>query len=105
MPKQMKAGQIPRRRGVRVRIDLTEKLLFNLRGDIGGFGISSEFTWNVITIFGYNISQKTTMWAGYRFLGVDYEEGEGPSLNKFDVTMSGPLLGLSYHFQQYERII
>ena len=84
--------------GVRFRIDLTEKFLLHLRGDIGGFSIASEFTWNAIAIFGYNISKKTTMWAGYRFLGVDYEEGEGTSLNKFDITMSGPLIGLSYRF-------
>lgn len=84
--------------GVRVRSDLTDNLQFNVRGDIGGFGISSEFTWNLLAIFGYNISQKMTMWAGYRFLGVDYEEGNESSLNKFDVTMSGPLLGLGYRF-------
>jgi hypothetical protein len=32
--------------GARAAVNLTEKLIFNLRGDIGGFGVGSDFTWN-----------------------------------------------------------
>jgi hypothetical protein len=54
--------------GGRIQMDLTEKLAFRVRGDIGGFGIgdSSDFVWNVLAGLGYNLSERTTIWAGYR---------------------------------------
>jgi len=38
--------------GVRATVDFTEKLSFRLKGDIGGFGVGSDFTWNALAGFG-----------------------------------------------------
>jgi len=39
--------------GVRMMVDLTEKLAVTLRGDIGGFGVGSDFAWNVASYLGW----------------------------------------------------
>jgi hypothetical protein len=82
--------------GARLRADLTKKLSFALRGDIGGFGVGSDFTWNASAIFGYHFSPLLSTWLGYRALGVDYESGSGTSKFTFDVTMYGPIVGVSF---------
>lgn len=84
--------------GARLRADLTNKLSLAVRGDIGGFSVGSDFTWNASAIFGYNFSQTVSAWLGYRALGVDYESGSGFSKFKYDVTMQGPIVGLGFRF-------
>ena len=78
-------------------MDLTEKLAFRVRGDIGGFdiGSGSDLTWNVLGGFGYSLSERTTLWLGYRILDVDYDDGSGSDLFEYDIDMSGPIAGLA----------
>lgn len=84
--------------GLRLRLNLTKDLLLVLRGDVGGFGVGSEFTWNASAVLAYNISRVVSVGLGYRALGVDYESGSGSSKFKYDVTMYGPLIGVGFRF-------
>ncbi len=86
--------------GFRIRTNLTEKLLFTGRFDVGGFdvGDSSDLTWNVLALLGYGFTERATLWLGYRAMDVDYEEGRGANLFEFDVTMSGPIVGVNFRF-------
>jgi hypothetical protein len=84
--------------GARLRADLSNKLSLAVRGDIGGFSVGSDFTWNASAIFGYQFSQTVSAWLGYRGLGVDYESGSGFSKFKYDVIMQGPIVGLGFRF-------
>ena len=86
--------------GGRIQLDFTEQLTFSLRGDAGGFGVgsSSELTWNVVAALGYELSERTTLWLGYRHLDIDYDDGSGSNLNEYDVEMTGPMLGLAIGF-------
>ncbi|RJP66346.1 MAG: hypothetical protein C4532_16160 [Candidatus Abyssobacteria bacterium SURF_17] len=86
--------------GGRIQARLTEKLIVNLRGDIGGFDISgsSDFAWNVLAALGYNLRENVTLMVGYRALGVDYDDGNGDDRFEYDVTMSGPYVGMAYRF-------
>jgi hypothetical protein len=84
--------------GLRLGADLTKKLSLVLRGDIGGFGVGSEFTWNASAIFGYHFTPMISAWLGYKALGVDYETGSLHRKFEFDVTMFGPIMGLSIQF-------
>ena len=83
-----------------VQVDLTEKLAFRVRGDIGGFNIGSgsDLAWNVLASLGYSLSERTTLWLGYRILDVDYDDGSGSDLFEYDVSMSGPIAGLAIRF-------
>jgi hypothetical protein len=84
--------------GARVLVDLTEKLSLAVRGDIGGFGVGSQFSWNASAIFGYHFSPMISAWLGYKALGVDYETGSLHRKFEFDVTMFGPIMGLGIKF-------
>jgi hypothetical protein len=39
--------------GARLNADLSKKVMLNLRADIGGFGVGSDFTWNGLAGIGY----------------------------------------------------
>ena len=79
--------------GARYVWALTEKLNLMARGDIG-FG-GSDFTWNLAGLFEFQPWKHVSFLAGYRYMSVDYEDGAGPDLFKYDVDMHGPLLGLN----------
>jgi len=86
--------------GARATAKLTEKLSLRVRGDIGGFGIgsASDFAWNVVAFLGYQLSRRISFGVGYRIIDIDYERGSGRRRFEYDVTTSGPVLGLAFHF-------
>jgi len=84
--------------GLRLRANLSEKFVLALRGDIGGFGVSSDFSWNASVVLGYKITHLLSAWVGYRTLSVDYENGSGNDKFVYDATMHGPMLGVSFSF-------
>ena len=61
---------------------------------IGGFGVSSEFTWDVMGGLGYQATDSFSLVAGYRAMGVDYRNDGFV----FDVTQDGPILGAVFRF-------
>lgn len=65
-----------------------------LVGDIGGFDVGSQFTWQAIATVNYQWNENLALRAGYRALAVDYEDGNF----LYDVRMQGPVLGASYRF-------
>ena len=84
--------------GGRLKLDIIDRLSVAVRGDIGGFGIGSHFTWSVATILAYQVSERISLGAGYRILDINYSEGTGSNKFKFDVQMRGPMLGFAVHF-------
>jgi opacity protein-like surface antigen len=68
------------------------------RGDIGGFGLESDFTWSVMGGVQYRVNQRFAVELQYRALGVDYQEGSGASFFKYDTITHGPLLGFAFDF-------
>jgi len=85
--------------GMRLRQELTARDEISLLADIGGFGVGSEFSWQ---IFGgythtWDIGRETelALALGYRILSVDYEQGSGANAQALDLTLHGPLAGLS----------
>jgi hypothetical protein len=84
--------------GGRLTLAFSERMTFGVRGDVGGFGIGSDFTWNVVGTFQYHLSRTVALSVGYRALDIDYEQGSGVNQFQFDVLMHGPLLGAVFHF-------
>lgn len=86
--------------GGRLIADISDKFTFSGRLDIGGFGIGdgSDFTWNLLAALGYDLSKSTTLWLGYRALDINYDTGSGGNLTEFDLTISGPLVGVGFRF-------
>ncbi len=87
--------------GARIGTNLSEKWTAQLRGDIGGFGIGSDFSWQAVALAGYSFEmfgRDATVAAGYRALYQDFEEGSGSDRFVWDMTLHGPILGLNVRF-------
>jgi opacity protein-like surface antigen len=80
--------------GARLRAALSGKWFASLVGDVGGFGLSSDFTWQVFAGVGYQLTDRWSLKVGYRAIGVDYESDGF----RFDVVEHGPLIGLGFRF-------
>jgi hypothetical protein len=84
--------------GGRLRLQVSEKWSFEPRFDIGGFGVGSDFSWQIDPVVNWRVSRRASLQASYRFLQNDYSTGSGASQFRYDVLTSGPQLGLTFHF-------
>ena len=88
--------------GARLRYTVAPGHELVLRGDIGGFGVGSDFSWQAIGAYGFELGtyQGITFSGviGYRALYVDYVQGEGRRRYEFDMLVHGPVLGISARF-------
>lgn len=88
--------------GARVRYTVAPGHELFLRGDIGGFGVGSDFSWQAVGGYSFEFGtyQGITFAGviGYRALSVDYAEGEGRRRYEFDMLQHGPILGISARF-------
>lgn len=82
--------------GLRYFYHFNDKWLLALRGDIGGFEVGSDFTWNVIGLIQWQPWKYAGILAGYRVLDQDYEEGSGLSRFKWDMRLHGPVLAVNF---------
>lgn len=73
---------------------LTEKLSLILRGDMGGFGVGTHFTWKGMAAFNYQLTKKVGAQVGYNCTYLDYSRGGFTA----DVYLQGAFAGLSYKF-------
>ena len=78
----------------RVYVPLGGKWGASLYGDIGGFGIASDLTWQGVAQVDYSLNQKMRIQAGWRHFKVDYDKGDF----LYDVAQSGLFLALRYQF-------
>lgn len=81
--------------GARYSMDLTRKVGLMVGGDVGGFdfGSSSEFAWNAEALSSFRIGESGRLWAGYRILDFDRDDGGSSGL---DVQFSGPIVGYEF---------
>jgi len=82
--------------GLRMKAYIADKVPYSLRADIGGLntGSSSNFTYNLQALVGYDVTQNITMFGGYRVLYLDYGDSEAG----FDIMQHGPLVGVNFTF-------
>ena len=80
--------------GARVFQALSRQWGANFRADVGGFGIGSDLSWQVIATFGYNISEKNSILLGWRYYSQDYEKDDF----EWEVAQSGPFLAWQTRF-------
>lgn len=76
----------------------TEKIYWQFRGDFGGFGVGSDFTWQAQANIGYRFSKLFQTSIGYRYIGIDYDNGEGSDRFVYDVDTFGAVLRLGFNF-------
>lgn len=82
----------------RLTTDVKNKLNFQFRGDLGGFGVGSDFTWQLQAYAGYRFSKLFRLTAGYRYMSMDYDKGTDKDRFIYDVATSGPEISFDFHF-------
>jgi hypothetical protein len=87
--------------GAKLVLPVAERWHLRINGDVGGFGVESDFTWSVTAVVGYDFTLfdlPATVFGGYRAIGQDFTEGSGPDEFTWDVVQHGPILGFSLKF-------
>lgn len=69
-----------------------------LRGDIGGFGVGSQFAWQGIAELRWQVKPNIGIVGAYRYIDMDYSAGTGPTYFLYDMAISGPALGVAFAF-------
>jgi hypothetical protein len=88
--------------GLRLRHQFAPGWNFVASGDVGGFGVGSKFSWQALAALNYDFYVHNGItWsgmAGYRALYVDYSKGSGLNQYEYNMTMHGPIIGLTARF-------
>ena len=87
--------------GGRMRHQFASGSEFNLEGDVGGFGAGSEFSWQAVATYGFDVNVfNTTMRSviGYRALSVDYSQNGAHGRSGLDWIQHGPVLGVAFRW-------
>jgi len=84
--------------GLRFAGPIGERWSYGLLGDIGGFGVGSDLTWQMSGSLSFRMTERSLFTFGYRYIDIDYEDGEGRDAFKFDVAEHGPALGFRFEF-------
>lgn len=80
--------------GIRHIRPLGERWRAIFRADLGGFGVSSELTFNGLVGADFNMTEHSSLFMGYRYLTLDFEEGGFLA----DLTADGFVLGVEFSF-------
>ncbi len=88
--------------GLRLRHQFAPGLNFIASGDVGGFSVGSKFSWQALAAVNYDFYVHNNItWSGmlgYKALFVDYSKGSGLTHYEYDMTMHGPILGVTARF-------
>jgi hypothetical protein len=82
----------------RAKSSFAENWFVRPRVNIGGFGVGSDFSWQVQVDVGYHVSQLMILTLGYRAIGIDYDHGSGQDRFLYDLTTFGPVLKVGFKF-------
>jgi opacity protein-like surface antigen len=80
--------------GVRVQHPIADRWTLVGYGDIGGFGVGSDFTWQALAGVNYDFSKTVSGKFGYRYLSVDYDK----SGFLYDMDSYGLYAGVGFRF-------
>ncbi|MBV1905445.1 MAG: hypothetical protein KUG75_05155 [Pseudomonadales bacterium] len=86
--------------GVRWNTDLSDKWKFQVRADIGGLGLQSDFTSSLSMGIRYKLSELLDLDLQYKGTWVDYKSGTRgqPEYYAYDTVTHGPIVGLIFKF-------
>lgn len=79
---------------LRGHIRLSDRIGLSAYGDVGGFGVGSDLTWQAIGTVNWRPYDWLTLSAGWRYLTFDFGSGDA----SLDLAIGGPIVGASFHF-------
>lgn len=87
--------------GLRLRHEFSPTQGILVRGDVGGFGLGNQFSWQALGVYthkwkrdGYDLAAVV----GYRAMGTRYSSGTGFDANSLDLVIHGPVIGFGIRF-------
>jgi len=88
--------------GARVQHQLALGQEIELRGDVGGFGAGSQFSWQAIATYNRPLGMVHGIpvdgYLGFRALSADFTQGSGRSRFEWDNVIYGPVIGATMRF-------
>jgi hypothetical protein len=78
--------------GLRTQINLTRTIFLAAQGDVGGFAVGSQITWNTQASIGFNFTRNIYSELGYRYMYVDYNK----SSFLYNMNSYGLFVGLGF---------
>jgi hypothetical protein len=82
----------------RIKHNPVKKFIYEVRGEIGGFGIGSDFAWQIQAYAGYRFSTLFQITGGYRVISLDYSKGEAENRFLYDMDTFGPVIRFGFNF-------
>lgn len=83
----------------RLKTVIHNKWLLQLRADIGGFGIGSQFAWQLQPDIFYSVSKLFQVGLGYRTISMNYYNSKtGSDYFSYDMQEYGPQIRLGFNF-------
>jgi hypothetical protein len=84
---------------VRLKTVVENKWLFQLRADMGGFGIGSQFAWQLQPDIFYRASKLMQFGIGYRIISMNYNNNKsGSDYFLYDMEEYGPQIRIGFNF-------
>jgi hypothetical protein len=88
--------------GARVQHQLAVGQAIEIRGDVGGFGAGSQFSWQAIATYNRPLGMIHGIpldgYLGFRALSADFTQGSGQSRFEWDNVIYGPVIGATMRF-------
>lgn len=78
----------------RINARLAPRLSALVQADIGGFGVGSDFTYQLTGTLNYRASRRLFVSAGWRHLHLDYADAG----TRFEGSQTGPIIGITHRF-------
>jgi len=83
----------------RLRTWINNKWLLSLRADIGGFGVGSQFAWQLQPDVAFRASRLLQLGIGYRIISMDYNNDKsGSDRFVYDMDEYGPQIRIGFNF-------
>ena len=78
---------------------LSKNWTFIARADFGVGAGETNRIWNFNGMFDYRFRKWGSVFAGYKYMNYDYDNGEkGSGLYTCDASQQGPLVGFNFHW-------
>jgi hypothetical protein len=88
--------------GARLQHQLAPGQAIEIRGDVGGFGAGSQFSWQAIATYNRPLCMVHGIpvdgYLGFRALSADFSQGSGQSRFEWDNVIYGPVVGATMRF-------
>jgi len=87
--------------GARMTVDLSDHWRLFVDNNIGGFGAGSKLAYSGMGLVGYQFTMfglPSTVWAGYKGLYQDYQNGNGKDEFRWNMWVHGPIIGSTIRF-------